>query len=71
MTQFDPGQFERGYVCTPSAMGHVHAAIVSIYRIAYYKLPVTSKHKFHVTMGHDTVMASLQLFSTGECTSKI
>lgn len=65
MTQFDPSQFERGYVCGPSTLTSVYAAIVSIHRIAYYKLPITSKQKFHVTMGHDTVMASLQIFTTG------
>ena len=65
VTQFDPSQFERGYVCSPSTMCSVYGAIVSIHRISYYKLPITSKHKFHVTIGHDTVMATLQMFSTG------
>ncbi|KAF6027845.1 EEFSEC [Bugula neritina] len=64
VTQFDPSQFERGYVCAASTMSQVHGAIVSIHRIAYYKSVISSKHKFHITIGHDTVMASLQLFAT-------
>lgn len=64
VTQFDPASFERGYICTPGTLSRIHAAVVTLNRIPYYKLPVTSKSKFHITIGHDTAMASLQLFST-------
>ena len=66
VTQFDPQLFERGYVCSPGALSRIYAAVVSLNAIPYYKLPVTSKHKFHVTIGHDTIMASVHLFSPGE-----
>ncbi|KAB7498322.1 Selenocysteine-specific elongation factor [Armadillidium nasatum] len=40
-----------------------------IYRISYYKQSVNSKAKFHISLGHDTVMSTVTFFGTNENTS--
>ncbi|GFO12241.1 selenocysteine-specific elongation factor [Plakobranchus ocellatus] len=63
VTQFDPSLLERGLVCSPGALVTIEAAIVSIYKIAYYKGAIATKSKFHITLGHETVMGKLSIFS--------
>ena len=62
VTQFDPKLLERGLVCAPGALPTIDAAIISVQKIPYYKGAITTKSKFHVTMGHDTVMARVMFF---------
>ena len=62
VTQFDPKQLERGLVCSPGALPTVVAAILSVKKIPYYKSAVATKAKFHITMGHETVMGRVTFF---------
>ena len=62
VTQFDPKLLERGLVCSPSTVPTIVAGLISVKRIPYYKGSVTSKSKFHITIGHETVMGRLQIF---------
>lgn len=62
VTQFDPKLLERGLVCSPSTIPTIFAAIISVKHIPYYKGTITSKSKFHITIGHETVMGKLQVF---------
>lgn len=62
MTQFDPKHLERGLICTPGALPTVYGGIVSVDKISYYKGPVNSKAKFHITSGHETVMGRVSFF---------
>ena len=64
VTQFDPKLLERGLVCTPGTLPTLYAAIVTISKIAYYSGDVKTKSKFHVTIGHSTVMAKLSIFGS-------
>ena len=64
VTQFDPKLLERGLVCTPGSLPTLYAAIVTMSKIAYYAGDVTTKSKFHVTIGHSTVMAKLSIFGS-------
>lgn len=66
MTQFDPKLLERGLVCSPSALPTICGGIVSVEKIGYYKGPVNSKAKFHVTSGHETVMGRVSFFGLYE-----
>lgn len=63
LTQFDPSLVERGVVCTPGTIPVVPAVIASIDKISFYKGDINSKSKFHITLGHETVMAKITLFS--------
>ena len=64
MTQFDPTLLERGLVCSPGALVTVDAAVVAVRKIAYYKGAVSTKSKFHITLGHETVMGKLSVFAS-------
>ncbi|XP_020024156.2 selenocysteine-specific elongation factor isoform X3 [Castor canadensis] len=63
VTQFDPKLLERGLVCAPDTLYTVHAAIISVEKIPYFRGPLQTKSKFHITVGHDTVMGRLLFFS--------
>ena len=63
LTQFDPALVERGVVCTPGMVPIVPALIADISRIAFFKGEIASKSKFHISLGHETVLAKITLFS--------
>ncbi|XP_044108819.1 selenocysteine-specific elongation factor isoform X1 [Neovison vison] len=63
VTQFDPKLLERGLVCAPESLHTVHAAIISVEKIPYFRAPLQTKAKFHITVGHETVMGRLMFFS--------
>ncbi len=63
VTQFDPSLLERGLVCAPGSVNVASAVIVDCNLIQYFKGEVKSKAKFHISLGHETVMAKLTLFS--------
>ncbi|XP_055115088.1 selenocysteine-specific elongation factor isoform X1 [Symphalangus syndactylus] len=63
VTQFDPKLLERGLVCAPESLHTVHAALISVEKIPYFRGPLQTKAKFHITVGHETVMGRLMFFS--------
>ena len=66
VTQFDPRQLERGLICSSGALPTISAAIVKVQRIPYFKQNISTKAKFHITLGHDTVMGKAIFFSDTE-----
>ncbi|XP_052093234.1 selenocysteine-specific elongation factor-like [Mytilus californianus] len=66
VTQFDPKQLERGLVCTPGSLPTFGAGIMTVSNIPYYKGAINSKAKFHITTGHETVMAKVTFFGLYE-----
>ena len=62
VTQFDPKLLERGLVSLPGQLSTIHGCIVDVHRIPHYKGTCTNKSKFHVTIGYETTMATLQFF---------
>ncbi|CAL8401859.1 unnamed protein product [Arctogadus glacialis] len=62
VTQFDPKLLERGVVCTPGSLRSLHAGLISARKIGYFKGALATRAKFHVTVGHDTVMAKVTFF---------
>ncbi|XP_040102579.1 selenocysteine-specific elongation factor isoform X2 [Oryx dammah] len=63
VTQFDPKLLERGLVCAPESLRTVHAALISVEKIPYFRGSLQTKAKFHITVGHETVMGRLMFFS--------
>uniref|UniRef100_A0A3B3WCM9 Selenocysteine-specific elongation factor n=1 Tax=Poecilia mexicana TaxID=48701 RepID=A0A3B3WCM9_9TELE len=62
VTQFDPKLLERGLVCTPGSLRTLYAAIISTRKIGYFKGSLSTRAKFHITVGHETVMAKVTFF---------
>jgi selenocysteine-specific elongation factor len=42
---------------------YVPAGIVQVHKVSYHKFPCTTGAKFHVTIGHETVMGKATFFS--------
>ncbi|XP_057562261.1 selenocysteine-specific elongation factor isoform X2 [Hippopotamus amphibius kiboko] len=63
VTQFDPKLLERGLVCAPESLHTLHAALISVEKIPYFRGPLQTKAKFHITVGHETVMGRAMFFS--------
>ncbi|XP_033606355.1 selenocysteine-specific elongation factor isoform X2 [Cryptotermes secundus] len=63
ISQFDPNQLERGIVCMPGYVPAISSAIISVQKIKYFKGSLSTKAKFHISIGHETVMAKLSFFS--------
>jgi len=62
VTQFDAKQLERGLLCKPGALPSVSAAIIRVCRISYFKSAIATKAKFHISVGHETVMGRAIFF---------
>ncbi|KYO24844.1 selenocysteine-specific elongation factor isoform B [Alligator mississippiensis] len=62
VTQFDPKLLERGLICTPESLQTIHAAIISLKKIQYFRGALQTKAKFHITVGHETVMGRVMFF---------
>lgn len=62
VTQFDPKLLERGVVCTPGSLHTLYAAVISVRKIGYFKGSLATRAKFHITVGHETVMAKVTFF---------
>lgn len=63
VTQFDPAQMERSILCTPGALSTITAAIAKVEKIRFFKGDVLSRARFHVSLGHSTVMCTANFFS--------
>uniref|UniRef100_A0A8C4YPN2 Selenocysteine-specific elongation factor n=1 Tax=Gopherus evgoodei TaxID=1825980 RepID=A0A8C4YPN2_9SAUR len=63
VTQFDPKLLERGLICTPESLQTIHAAVISLKKIQYFRGALQTKAKFHITVGHETVMGKVMFFS--------
>eukprot|EP00741_Cyanophora_paradoxa_P007404 tig00001127_g7163.t1 len=64
VTQFPSEQMERGLACAPGSVPSFSACIAAVDKIRFFKGEVLSKKsKWHLTIGHDTVMATPHFFS--------
>ena len=62
ITQLDHNLMERGLVASPGSVPTFNAAVVTAEKIRFFKQTVGSKMRFHVTVGHATVMATAEFF---------
>ncbi|GAX74045.1 hypothetical protein CEUSTIGMA_g1495.t1 [Chlamydomonas eustigma] len=62
VTQLDPGLMERGLAATPGSVPTFLAAVASVEKIRFYAGPVMSGSKLHISVGHETVMATVSFF---------
>eukprot|EP01105_Mastigella_eilhardi_P002246 TRINITY_DN1271_c0_g1_i3.p1 TRINITY_DN1271_c0_g1~~TRINITY_DN1271_c0_g1_i3.p1 ORF type:complete len:533 (-),score=93.32 TRINITY_DN1271_c0_g1_i3:750-2135(-) len=62
LAQFESKTFERGLVADPGTVCEIRAAVATLQRVPYYKAELLAKSKFHVTVAHTTVMASVFFF---------
>lgn len=63
VSKFDKELIERGIVCAPNYAIKSYAAIIPVKKIEHYKFPIQSGSKFHISVGHETCMATVTFFS--------
>lgn len=64
VTNFDAKLLERGLVCVNNCVVYSHAVIIELHQIKYFKRDIKTKAKFHCSIGHETVMGSILIFSS-------
>jgi len=62
VTQFDAKLMERGIICAKGTVPEITSAVIRVKKIPFFKLPIKSGAKYHVTVGHNTVMATFTFF---------
>jgi selenocysteine-specific elongation factor len=63
ISNFDSKQFERGIVSSLNYVKTCYGVILRLNRIKYYKSAITSGSKFHISMGHETILGKIELFA--------
>lgn len=66
VTQFESKLLERGLVCTPGSLPIAYGMIVHVEKVAYFKQSIKNNTKYHITLGHETVMAKVHLFQSSQ-----
>ena len=63
VTNLDPSEMERGIVTkTPPPV--INNALISCESIKYFKSEIKSKQKFHITLGHSTVLGEVHFLKS-------
>lgn len=63
ISNFDAKQFERGVVCAPGFVKTSYGVLVNLDKVKYYKNPISSGSKFHISVGHETLLGKITLFA--------
>lgn len=66
VANLDAALVERGLACTLGAVPSTSAAVALVRKIRFYKGPCESEARFHVIVGHTTVMATAVFFGAKE-----
>ena len=64
ITNFDSKQLERGLVCQKGCVQPAYAVIIELQKIRFFKRDIKTKSKFHCSVGHETVIGSILIFSS-------
>jgi len=62
ISQFNPKQFERGLICAPNTVPLIEYAIARVDPIRFFKQRIQTNSKFHISIGHKTVLAQIHCF---------
>lgn len=60
---------EYGLLCTAGTVQSYTSIVCHIKKIKFYKQPVLNKHKYHITLAHKTIMATVHLFTSAHNTT--
>lgn len=66
LANVDAKQFERGIIAEPNYVKNSFAVIVSLNRIKHFKSNIETGSKFHITIGHETLIGKIELFGLSE-----
>jgi selenocysteine-specific elongation factor len=69
VSNFDANLLERGIACSPGTISSWDAAIAIVRKVKYYQDTLPGNAKFHISVGHTTVMATAHFFGARELLS--
>ena len=64
LANVDSKQFERGIICAPEYVKTAYAVLISFNKIKHFKNHIESGSKFHITIGHETLIGKVELFGS-------
>mmetsp|Transcript_12942 Transcript_12942/g.14809 ORF Transcript_12942/g.14809 Transcript_12942/m.14809 type:complete len:640 (-) Transcript_12942:90-2009(-) len=76
ISNLDPKLLERGIAASPGAVHLLKGAIAVVRKVSYFPGTLKSGSKFHISVGHTTIMASVtfwgarEFFEKGTCKKK-
>lgn len=70
LANVDAKQFERGVIAEPNFVKNTFAVIVSVNRIKHFKSNIETGSKFHISIGHETLIGKVELFGLAESDMK-
>lgn len=62
VTNLDSKLIERGIACTPQSVPLIQSALCLVKKIRYFKFPCKTGSKFHISVGHNTLLANVTFF---------
>ena len=66
ISNFDSNLLERGIACSPGTVQHFQSVIVICRKVRFFKGSLMCDSKFHVSVGHSTIMATATFFGAKE-----
>ena len=66
VTGLDASTIERGILAAPNSVPLLSSAICLVKKVRYFRHACQSKQKFHITIGHTTVVATVMFFGAAE-----
>jgi selenocysteine-specific elongation factor len=69
VSNFDPKLLERGVAAAPGAVQLLKGAIALVRKVPYFPASLTGGSKFHISVGHSTVMATVTFWGARELTT--
>lgn len=69
VTQLEPRGIERGLACAPGLVPPARLLLARVERVRWYRQPLRSRQRFHLTVGHSTVMCEPVFFRLAEPSS--
>jgi selenocysteine-specific elongation factor len=71
VTNLDAKLIERGIAATPNTIPLISSAICLVKKIRFFRYPCKSSTKFHISIGHETVVATATFFGGNELQTKL
>lgn len=71
IANFDPKWMERGIAAAPGTVRLIDGAIAVVRKVRYFRGGLSSGAKFHVSVGHSTVMATVTFWGAQEIRDRL
>ena len=71
VTNLDPTLIERAIAASPGSVPQISYAICMVKKVRFFRQKCKSNTKFHISVGHSTVVANVTFFGAAELASKL